>query len=98
MGGIKQEQSDAFQQPKPPHSADQRQDEVGTDTSDQDQQDLWLSFRAGPARFATIDRPDSDLLTRHPVYYRAKIVLNIIARMQIRAGLSFLLLCTLSCL
>lgn len=30
MGGIKQEQSDASQQPKPPHSADQRQDEVGT--------------------------------------------------------------------
>lgn len=33
MGGIKQEQSDASQQPKPSHSADQRQDEVGTAAS-----------------------------------------------------------------
>lgn len=29
MGGIKQEQSDASQQPKPSHSADQPQEEVG---------------------------------------------------------------------
>lgn len=36
MGGIKQEQSDASQQPKPSHSADQRQDEVGTAPSEQD--------------------------------------------------------------
>lgn len=29
MGGIKQEQSDASQQPRASHSAEQRQDEVG---------------------------------------------------------------------
>ena len=43
MGGIKQEQSDASQQPRPSHSADQPQEEVGTATSEQDQRDV-LSF------------------------------------------------------
>lgn len=38
MGGIKQEQSDASQQPKASHSADQPQDEVST--SGQDEQDF----------------------------------------------------------
>ncbi len=34
MGGIKHEQSDASQQPKPSHSADQTHDEVGSVTFD----------------------------------------------------------------
>lgn len=34
MGGIKHEQNDASQQPKPSHSADQTHEEVGTDASD----------------------------------------------------------------
>lgn len=34
MGGIKQEQSDASQQPKASHTADQPQEEVGTAAPD----------------------------------------------------------------
>lgn len=34
MGGIKQEQSDAAQQPRASHSADQPQDEVSTFNKD----------------------------------------------------------------
>lgn len=33
MGGIKQEQTDVAQQPRPSHSADQRADEVGAGPS-----------------------------------------------------------------
>lgn len=33
MGGIKQEQTDVSQHPRPSHSADQRQDEVGAVSS-----------------------------------------------------------------
>lgn len=48
MGGIKQEQSDASQQPKSSHSVDQPQDEVGTATSDQEQHDLLIALIKPP--------------------------------------------------
>lgn len=44
MGGIKQEQSDASQQPKASQTADQPQEEVGPAASDQSGQNLHINL------------------------------------------------------